>query len=112
MRARAVPGLSARVLSAEGLSSDLWHDWETVAAWCEQHRLPAPLVEYRGHPRALRDHAAYWWAVKECPHPLLRQRPSRDAWERLGIPGMSRARMRARLEAHGIAGAGQGSDPL
>lgn len=116
-RARAVTGRAAKDappphLDRDGLRARLWDDPFAVAEWCEAHGLPVPLPEYRESARALRDHVAYWWAVRECPHPLFSGRPARDAWSRLGIPGPGRARMQARLKAHDIPGAWQYTDIL
>lgn len=106
-RSAHVDGAVPAVLTAAGLRGPLWRDAGAVLDWCERRGLPVPLAEYAGSPRALRDHAAYWWAVSEYPDPVLKLRPARSVWRRSGIPGMSRARMQARLEVHGIAGAWQ-----
>ena len=78
-------GGAPRVLLRAGLSDPLWESPVQVAAWCERHGLPAPLDAYAPHPRALRDHAAYWWAVKERPHPRFAARPDVGVWQKLGF---------------------------
>lgn len=101
-----------RVLTMDGLTDRLWDSWEDVAAWCLHRDLPAPLDAYRGHRLALRDHAAYWWAAVEHPHPRFKSRPADGVWERYGVPGPGRARMQARMKALGIPGAWSYSDIL
>lgn len=105
-------GGAPRVLLRAGLSDPLWESPVQVAAWCERHGLPAPLDAYAPHPRALRDHAAYWWAVKERPHPRFAARPDVGVWQKLGIPGPGRARMQARMKFLGVPGAWQYTDIL
>lgn len=86
------------VLTAAGVSADLWRDPERTEAWCVQRGLPAPPAVFHSSPRALRDHCAVSWSTKHFPHERFHG-PDWGASARAGVGPISSARMVARRAA-------------
>ena len=86
------------VLTAAGVSADLWRDPEAAVAWAERRGLPVPPVVFHSSPRALRDEVAVSWSVKHFPHPRFHG-PDWAASARAGVAPVSSARVQARRAA-------------
>lgn len=86
------------VLTAAGVSADLWRDPVAVAAWAERRGLPVPPAMFHSSPRALRDHCAVSWSAKHFPHDRFHG-PDWAASARAGVGPISSARMVARRAA-------------
>lgn len=92
------PGGVPRALTEAGLSDALWGSWDAAAEWCERRGYRMPLEAFAGHPRALRDHAAYCWVLEVYPSRWPGS-PDWHGFRRAGIPGITGARTQARREA-------------
>ena len=100
MTGEAEQGGTPVVLTAAGVSADLWSDPVAVAAWAERRGLPVPPEMFYGSPRALRDHCAVAWSVKHFPHERFHG-PDWSASARAGVGPISSARVAARRAAVG-----------
>lgn len=98
MAGAADSGVVPAELTAAGVTAGLWDDPVAVDRWCERRGLPLPPQIFWTSPRALRDHAAVAWSVKEWPSrfPGI---PDWAATKRAGVGPVSGARMKARREA-------------
>lgn len=85
-------------ITTEGLDSIVWRDADLVHGFCDAYGLPAPPSYVLPSPRACRDHAAASWAKVNG----YVNRFGGVHWAQvaeLDIPGVGRARIRARIAA-------------
>ena len=85
-------------ITTEGVDSVVWLDPDLVLGFCDAYGLPAPPDYVLPSPRACRDHAAASWAKVNG----YVNRFGGVDWAQvadLDIPGVGRARIRARIAA-------------